>query len=86
MFVLVVKIAVMVEASEYWTYSGLASVIEPEEEQFGVLVGQTQLGQHIPEPVENPHDELSCRRFSCRSGGVGWCGVGLVGGLEAAMM
>ena len=30
-------------------YGGFAGVVEAEEEEFGVLVGQTQLGQHIPD-------------------------------------
>jgi hypothetical protein len=30
-------------------YSSLAGVIEAEEEQFGVLVGQSKAGQHVPD-------------------------------------
>ncbi len=30
------------------TYGGLAGVIEAEEEEFGVLVGQPEGGQHVP--------------------------------------
>ena len=31
------------------TNGGLAGVVEAEEEEFGVLVGQPELGQHIPD-------------------------------------
>lgn len=34
---------------------GLSGIVETQEEQLGVLVEQAQGGQHIVEPVNNPH-------------------------------
>jgi len=33
-------------------YGGLAGVIKAEEQQFGVFVRQTELGQHVPDCVD----------------------------------
>lgn len=33
----------------YGAYSGLSGIVETEEEEFGVLVGQAQVGQQVPD-------------------------------------
>lgn len=55
----------------------LAGVIETEEQQLGVLVQQAQAGEHIPEPVEHPHDDIrrssrGVRRVMLRINGCCW--------------
>jgi hypothetical protein len=37
--------------------SSFASIIEAKKEYFGIFVQQTKLRKHIPEPVDNEHDD-----------------------------
>ena len=32
-------------------YGGLSGIVEAEEEEFGVLVGQAQVGQQVPDCI-----------------------------------
>jgi hypothetical protein len=46
---------------------GLAGIVETKEKKLGMLVEQTQGGQNVVEPVDNPHDGgIAISRFDGR--------------------